>query len=426
MAGGNAKGIERLTVKQIEAWVKRPAKGAVTKKLADGGGLYLVRLPTGNATWQIKYRFGGKERSFSVGPSTSTLLADARAASRLVKDQIKIGIDPVKFRQVRRATAIASSGDLFSDAADAWFKKRKSRWTAIHYTKARQAIARDVLPWLGALPVRDITPVMVTHVIERIQKRGANETAAKIWQHVRLIFRLAIAHDKIQHNPADAVSEILDERNPVKHRPALLTFPELGDVLRRADFCTTYPTVRLAHRLVAFTAVRIGNAVGARWKDFDLDAKPAMWVIPREQMKSKKRDFDHKVVLPETIAAELRAWRNAQTEPGEYVFPGNHGRKYVTPDAVEKMLRETLALSGKHCPHGWRAAFATLARDEGEFAKEVVDLTLDHLHDSKTASAYDRGERFAQRVKLMAWWGEKLMDAQQHPSKVLPLKMGRA
>ena len=430
MDGGNGrKGIERLTDLKVKAWIKCPAKGDAKKKLADGGGLYLVRLPTGNATWQVKYRFGGKEGTYSVGPSTSTSLADARAARRLVKDQIKNNTNPATFRLVSRATAIASSSDLFRDAAETWFNKRKSDWSDIHYKKARKAIEKHVIKvkdGLGPLPLRDITPAMISYVIMRIQRRGARETASKILQHVRLIFRLAIAEGKLEANPAEHSSEILNKRKKVKHRPALLTFPELGDVLRRADVCATSPTVRLAHRLIAFTAVRIGNAVTARWKDFDLDVEPAMWVIPREEMKVKKRDFDHEVVLCDAIAADLRAWRNAQAEPGEYVFPGNQGREYLTPEAVEKMLRETLALSDKHCPHGWRASFSTLAKEDGQFTTEVVDLTLDHVHDSAVARAYDRGKRFPQRVKLMAWWGEKLMDAQKHPSKVVPLKRGAA
>ena len=436
MSGGNG-GIERLTVKQIDTWIKRPGKDAATTKLADGGGLYLVRLPSGAASWQIKYRFlnsdtksknFGKvtERVYSVGPEATTSLADARTARSHVKDLIKKGIEPVKAREVQRAAKVASSGDLFSDAADAWFGKRKSRWSDIHYKKARQAIDRDVLPWLGSLPVRDITPVMVTSVIDRIQKRGARETAAKILQHVRLIFRLAIATGKIVDNPAEHASEILNDRNLVKHRPALLKFAELGEVLRRADVAPTSPAVRLAHRLVAFTAVRIGNAVAARWKDFDLDSKPAAWVIPRDQMKIKAREHPHKVVLHEAIANELRAWLGAQEKLGEFVFPGNQGRTHISPDAVEKMLRETLGLSDRHTPHGWRASFSTLAKEDGQFAKEVVDLTLDHIHDTDTARAYDRGGRLAQRVKLMSWWGDELMKAQQTTAKIVPMIRGAA
>jgi hypothetical protein len=38
----------------------------------------------------------------------------------------------------------------------------------------------------------------------------------------------------------------------------------LGDVLRRAEVARLSPAVRMAHRLLAFSAARIGNAVEAR------------------------------------------------------------------------------------------------------------------------------------------------------------------
>jgi integrase len=70
-----------------------------------------------------------------------------------------------------------------------------------------------------------------------------------------------------------------------------------------------------------------------------------------------------------------------------------------------------LDLADKHTPHGWRAAFSTLSRDEG-FARDAVELALDHVHDSDVVRAYDRGERFQQRISLMKWWSTKLYEAQ--------------
>ena len=79
----------------------------------------------------------------------------------------------------------------------------------------------------------------------------------------------------------------------------------------------------------------------------------------------------------------------------------------------------TLGLKDKHSPHGWRSAFSTLARDNG-FARDVVELALDHAHDNEVARAYDRGERFTQRVELFNWWGEQLAAAQRG-ARVIPL-----
>ena len=69
--------------------------------------------------------------------------------------------------------------------------------------------------------------------------------------------------------------------------------------------------------------------------------------------------------------------------------------------------------------YGWRSSLSTLARDQG-FAREVVELALDHAHDNEVARAYDRGERFTQRVELFNWWGEQLAAA-QHGAKIITL-----
>lgn len=73
---------------------------------------------------------------------------------------------------------------------------------------------------------------------------------------------------------------------------------------------------------------------------------------------------------------------------------------------------------------GWRSAFSTLARNEG-FARDVVELALDHAHDNEVARAYDRGERFTQRVELFKWWGEQLAAAQRG-AKIIPLPRNAA
>ena len=77
-------------------------------------------------------------------------------------------------------------------------------------------------------------------------------------------------------------------------------------------------------------------------------------------------------------------------------------------------------LDEKHSPHGWRSSFSTLARDNGT-ARDVVELALDHVHDNEVARAYDRGERFDERVKLLDWWGKQLAIAQRGAT-IIPLK----
>jgi integrase len=141
-------------------------------------------------------------------------------------------------------------------------------------------------------------------------------------------------------------------------------------------------------------------------------------------MKAQDRHHDHKVILGPTIAAELREWKRHGGR-GFVFSSAQSDTGHITREALEKAYRESLKLEGKHTPHGWRSAFSTLAREDGEFPREVVELALDHVHDNEVARAYDRGERLQQRIKLYQWWDSHL-SAAERGAKVVPIRQGAA
>ena len=211
--------------------------------------------------------------------------------------------------------------------------------------------------------------------------------------------------------------------SPSRGHPALLKFSDLGNVLRLAEAANLSRAVYMAHRLLAFApGCRIGNIVTAEWSEFHLEADVPVWVIPRLKMKARDRHHDHKVILGPRIAEELREWKRINGGNGP-LFSGLAGGRHISREALEKVYRVTLQLADKHSPHGWRAAFSTLARDEGGFDRDVVELALDHVHDTDVVRAYDRGERLQQRIKLMAWWNEQLARAQRG-ADVTPIRRG--
>jgi integrase len=412
--------LNKLSDARVRAFAAKRSVDQATK-LSDGGGLFLVHTKAGTPVWRIKYRFGGVERLYSVGRYPGITLQSARAERDVVRAQLREGIDPVQARVIRRTERIASSAETFEAVAGEWFEKNKRFWSDVHYTKARQAFDRDVFPIVGRLPVADITPAVVALVISKILERGVAETASKILQHVNGVFRLAQARGFRTDNPAAPARELIPRKRTVTPRPALLEIESLRDVMRRVDAANISEAVRLRSRLVAFTSVRLGNAVMAEWSEFELDGETPTWTIPRDKMKAKDRPHDHRVYLGPTIANDLRTWQKRTGSKG-YTFPGNAGRAFIGREAVEKVYRETLKLAGRMSPHGWRSALSTLAKDAG-WSRDVVELTLDHVHDSAVVRAYDRGERRVERMQLAAWW-----DAQLNPpaANVIPISSARS
>ena len=406
----------RLSDKACKAFAAQKAHG---KKLSDGGGLYLIITPSGSASWRAKYRIEGKEKTYSIGNYPEVSLAAARIELGEVKARLREHKDPVTERRVNRAATAASADDTFRAVAQNWLTMKQKEWSAGHYTKSARAFERDIYPALGNLPIASITPAMVAKAVEDIHKRGVLETVSRILQHLNGVFRYAQAKGLCRDNPALPARELLPRKKDTGRMPALLDWTSLGDILRRAETARLSPSVRMAHRLCAFTAMRIGNVVDAEWKEFHLNEEQPVWIIPRKKMKVTTRDIDHRVPLSPEIADELRRWREMFGGKG-YVFPSPQGGKHIGRESIEKVYRVTLELGGKHSPHGWRSAFSTLARDNG-FARDVVELALDHAHDNEVARAYDRGERFDDRVKLFQWWGKQLAAAQRGAT-VIPLK----
>lgn len=412
MAGGIGG---KLTDKAVKAFV---AKAECGKKLADGGGLHLFITPAGGTTWRIKYRIDGKEKIYSIGPYPLVSLSVARVELSEVKALLLENKDPVSERRVNRASTSAGTDNTFQAVAGEWLAMKQKEWSAGHFTKSARAFERDIYPAIGKLPIASITPAIVAKAIEDIHKRDVLETATRILQHLNGVFRYAQAKGHCRDNPAGPAREILPRKKDNGRMPALLDWNSLGDVLRRAEMARLSPSVRMAHRLCAFSSARIGNVVNAEWREFHLDDDQPVWIIPRAKMKVATRDIDHRIPLSPEIAAELRQWREIFGSRG-FTFPSPQGGKHIGRESIEKVYRVTLKLAGKHSPHGWRSAFSTLARDQG-FARDVVELALDHAHDNDVARAYDRGERFTQRVELFNWWGEQLAAAQRG-AKIIPL-----
>lgn len=406
-----------LTDKAIGGFILRHKRGTEPrKKLTDGEGLYLFMTPAKTPCWRINYRYDGKEKTYSIGTYRDVDLKQARAQRVFVRGQLLAGRDPMQVHQLELAAAVVASNSTFTAATEEWLAKRKLEWSDGHYVTTARALERDILPTLGNLPVDSITPPMVAGVIEKLVSRGVNETASKVLWNVRSIFELAQTKpgSTLRENPALAARAVLVQSKPHTPRPALLTFAELGGVLRAADVAAISPAVRLAHRLVAFSAARIANVVAARWSEFDLDGDTPTWIIPRGQMKmNRDRRHDHKVVLGATITLELSRWRTATGGQG-YTFqsPHRHDGGHISKESLEKTMRTTMGYDGRHTVHGWRASFASLANDAETFSKDAISLTLDHINDNEIARAYDRGTRLEERVRLAYWWDTRLTAAQ--------------
>lgn len=369
----------------------------------DGGGLYLELTHAGGRYWRLKYRHGGKEKRLALGVYPGIGLKQARELASEARAALKAGEDPALQRKDAKAKAKHESANTLEAVALDWIKHQASRWSAHHSDRIKGSLAADVFPVLGKRPMASIKPGEIMAAVKAIEKRGAGETAGRVLQRIKSVYRWAVTHERIESNPMlDLVpSEILKPRQ-ARHRAAMAD-KDLPDFLPRLDAYEGDPLTVLALRLLMLTATRPGEVRGARWAEFDLDA--AVWVIPAERMKMRA---EHRVPLSRQA---LDVLRDAQALSGgrELVFPSPY---YTGKDAPlsENTFNSALArmgYKGYATAHGFRALFSTVANEVG-MNPDVIERQLAHKERNEIRAAYHRATYMADRAKLMQWWADYL------------------
>jgi integrase len=417
MMAGQGRGVDRLSDRRVQAFVRRARVGA---RLWDGHAMYLERTEHA-ASWRLKFRHGAHrvERSFTLGQYPTLSLADARDARNEARKLVAKGIDPVQQRRADRAAQWKGAANTFESVADEWFEHMHEVWGKEHHAIVQRTFRRDVLPSLGPLPITAIETTAISTIIKDQARRGATEVARKTKQHLERLFDYARASGYRADNPADGLGAILHTRK-AKKLPALTDITSLRAVLVDVESSNASEAVKTCNLLVAHTFVRLNNALLADWQDFDLDG--ATWTIAREQMKEKESQRGPFVVyLTPTIVGRLREWHVRCGEPTRgqlFPSPMKPGQS-IRHETLEKLYRETLGLRDRMTPHGWRSAFSSLANDAAVrdgLDRDAIERSLDHAEENEVRAAYDRGERREERIKLAAWWEANLTGYGTTPS----------
>jgi hypothetical protein len=120
-------------------------------KLSDAQGLYLLIKPNGSKLWQLKYRFGGKEKKLAFGAYPTVTLANARKLREEARAVLSAGDDPGKKQQEKQAK---KSGNTFEEVARKWLAGN-IRWSErMQQSPALAGAAR--IPADGQIPVADL------------------------------------------------------------------------------------------------------------------------------------------------------------------------------------------------------------------------------------------------------------------------------
>jgi integrase len=367
----------------------------------DGGGLYLEVTAAGGRYWRMKYRYGGKEKRLAFGTYPEVTLKEARERKDKARALLRDDKDPAAVRRQAVEKVRHDAAVTLEAVADAWLAHQAARWKPETRTMIRRSLERHVFPDFAGRPLTEIRPLDLARIVKSIEDTGAGETAGRVLQRLKAIYRHAAVHGLIEKNPMIDVqpSELLKPRIP-QHRAAM----DEGELPAFFAALAAYqgePSVIAALRLLMLTAVRPGELRGARWDEIDLDA--ARWRIPAGRMKMK---VAHLVPLSRQALVILREQR--ALTGGELVFPSPfYPGKVLSENTLNQALVRLGFGSGRHTAHGFRALFSTVANEHGHDA-DVIERHLAHAERNEVRAAYHRSAYMPQRVKLMQWWADFL------------------
>jgi integrase len=403
----------------------RCTEGKARERFADAGGLYLEVAASGSKRWFAKYRFSGKERRLALGNYPAVTLKAAREGRDEAKRTRATGADPVQTRKAERLSKAASSATTFEAVAREHhgIKSKSSDWSTNHARQWLRCLEKDVFPWVGAIPLRDVSAPMLLQTLRRVEQRGAVRLAHDLREYAGQVFRYGIASGRCDHNPAADLHGALRPA-AVKHLAAVLEPAKAGELLRSIDAYSGQPTTRAALLLSALLFQRPGNIRAMEWSE--LDKAKALWTIPAAKMKrrmyGKANGRPHFVPLPTQAIAIIDEVRPL-TGHGRYVFPSLlTGEQCMSENTLRAALRRMGYTNDEMTAHGFRAMARTLIAEQlPGISTDVIEAQLAHGKSGPLGMAYDRADFMAQRRQMMAAWADYL-DKLREGAQVLPFK----
>ena len=298
-----------LTVRTVQAFI---AKGK-TRRLADGGGLYIVAAPGGSTSWVLRTVVRGKRCDLGLGSATVVSLAEAREAAHSLRKIARAGGDPMaERRQLRRETPTFESAATQVHAAHSKAfknKKHSKQWLS------------SLQPVFSAFGNKRVDVITSADVLAAVTPRWLShpETSRRVLQRIKVVLDWSKAQGFCGgDNPTVGITKVLPKQKASKVHHASLPYQQVPSFISDLRTTAASEAVRLAFEFTILCATRTTETLNARWDEIDFGTKS--WAIPAARMKTGR---DHRVPFS-VRAVEILERAKALSDGGPYVFPGRY------------------------------------------------------------------------------------------------------
>ena len=267
----------------------------------DLRGFGIRVYPSGRKAFFVSYRnASGTKKRHTIGNFGEFTATTARKLAGDVLADVRRGSDPQSEKQERR-------GEItFAELAERYldhFKDRKRSWK-----DDDQRMRQHILPALGHRKLSDIPLQQLQRIHSKVRENLSPATANRVAALIKHTFNMAVKWGYIEASPG---------RHLTMYRE-----PPPRDIFLSPDQCRTLieacdadqnPFAAGLFKLAMYTGRRVGELLGARWTDVDLDRG----ILTLPQTKVGERQF---VYLNEPAAAVLRTLPHIEGNP--YILAG--------------------------------------------------------------------------------------------------------
>ena len=255
-----------------------------------------------------------------------------------------------------------------------------------------------------------MSAITVSHIVEVLRPIWVEkaETARRVRGRIEAVLDYAAdPDDPTYRNPAALTAQLKKvlpklgkARRPSRH--ASLPYDEAPAFLKalraREEMGTTASVAALALEFAILTTARTTEASRGA-----LGGDAPGWSVDYSCRAHEGPARASSPACPEAmrVLERARALHN-----GDLVFPSRPFDRPLSSSSMmavlKRMNRADLTV------HGFRATFRTWAAERTMFPREVAEAALAHVVGDDTERAYQRGDLFEKRRKLMEEWGSFL------------------
>jgi integrase len=369
-----------------------------------------LRVGARRRTWYFVYNRDHKRVWFRIGEYPDVTLADARAQVSGHRKSLDLdNVDPAAERRKEPDPAPEPvKAFTFADFVPVFVRFQKGRTKA--WADEEGKIKRYLLPAWGPLPLKSITRVQVTELLDTVEAKGLTAGTNRVQAVISRMFTIALNRGLIDAHPAARIIKRFKEQP----RDRVLTDDELRALVAGLD--ARPGAASDAVRLRVLLGQRGAETAGMQWSEVDLHS--AIWTLPRLRTKTQQRA--HVVPLPPAALSLLERRRAIAPEHEPRVFPG-----------LTLNCDEHKALAVIHGgAYEWKDLRRTVAtRLAGlNFDETTIGRALNHARATVTARHYNQHQYLDEiRQALTAWDRELRRIVAGEPKetgKVVPIRRG--